>query len=186
MGSVPNPKWPFGLSHNRSRTQRISKVALLADTWLRHGSTPSAGWARQENINDLPIATAMAGVDFRLSPYAYRELHWHRANEWSLMLAGSVRISAVNDYGETTFNDLMAGDVWFFPSGIPHSIQTLEAGCEFLLVFDQGNFDESGTFLASELFERMPREVLAKNFRTDVSSFEGLPDGQLYIFPGKS
>jgi len=52
------------------------------------------------------------------------------------------------------------------------------------LIFDQGDFDESSTFLASELFLRQPKEVLAKNFRTDVSSFDDLPDGQLYIFPG--
>lgn len=30
----------------------------------------------------------------------------------------------------------------------------------------------------------MPREVLAKNMRTDVSSFDNIPDGELYIFPG--
>lgn len=67
---------------------------------------------------------------------------------------------------------------------MPHSIQAKEEGCEFLLIFDDGTFSESGTDLTSELFERMPKEVLAKNFRTDVSSFDDLPDGQLYIFDG--
>jgi hypothetical protein len=56
--SVANPKWPMGLSHNRLGLN-------------------GAGWARQENIQNLPVATAMAGVDMRLAPWAYRELHWH-------------------------------------------------------------------------------------------------------------
>lgn len=126
----------------------------------------------------------MAGVDMRLSPHAYRELHWHQANEWSLVLNGSVRLTAVNDQGQTFTDDLVAGDVWFFPSGQPHSIQAKEDGVEFLLIFNDGAFSEDGTSLISEMFERMPREVLAKNFRTDVSSFDDLPDGELYIFPG--
>lgn len=65
-GDVGNAKWPFGLSHNR------------------HGLA-GAGWARNQNVNQLPIATAMAGVDMRLSPHAYRELHWHKQGEWALM-----------------------------------------------------------------------------------------------------
>jgi oxalate decarboxylase family bicupin protein len=64
------------------------------------------------------------------------------------------------------------------------SQQALENGVEFLLIFNSGSFSEDNTFLVSELFERTPKEVLAKNFRTDVSSFDNLPDGQLYIFPG--
>lgn len=126
----------------------------------------------------------MAGVDMRLSPNAYRELHWHSASEWSLMLNGSVRLTSLNEAGEVFEDDLQAGDVWLFPSGIPHSIQALEDGAEFLLIFNDGAFSESGTALVSELFERNPKSVLAKNFRTDVSSFDDLPTGELYIFPG--
>jgi len=58
-GDVPNAMWPLGLSHNRA------------------GSDKGAGWARQQNTEVLPNAKAMAGVDMRLSPGAYRELHWH-------------------------------------------------------------------------------------------------------------
>jgi hypothetical protein len=93
-GAVSNAKWPLGLSHNR------------------HGTPATAGWARQENTENLPIATAMAGVDMRLSPNAYRELHWHQANEWSLILNGSVRLTASNEAGEVFQDDLQAGDVW--------------------------------------------------------------------------
>lgn len=126
----------------------------------------------------------MAGVDMRLEPHAYRELHWHKQSEWSLILNGSVRIAAMDQNGQNFVDDLQAGDVWFFPAGIPHSIQALDGGVEFLLVFDDGSFSEDGTFLVSELFERNPKEILAKNFRTNVDAFKNLPDGELYIFPG--
>ena len=35
----------------------------------------SAGWARQQNVNEMPISTQMAGVDMSLEPFAYREMH---------------------------------------------------------------------------------------------------------------
>lgn len=57
----------------------------------------NAGWARQENTGVMPDATQMAGVDMRLEPAAYRELHWHVAAEWSLVLNGSCRIQVHSD-----------------------------------------------------------------------------------------
>lgn len=90
----------------------------------------------------------------------------------------------MNEAGQTFVDDLTAGDVWFFPPGIPHSIQAFDTGCEFLLVFNDGTFNEDNTFLLSELMERNPKEVIAKNFRTSTQTFDNLPDGQLWIFPG--
>ncbi|KAK3686201.1 RmlC-like cupin domain-containing protein [Podospora appendiculata] len=165
-GSFPSLMWNMGLSHNRP------------------GSQKGAGWARQQNTDVLPIAKAMAGVDMRLAPNAYRELHWHTAGEWALMLKGCVRVAAINDEGQSFIDDVCAGDVWFFPPGDPHSIQAFDEGAEFLLVFDDGNFNEDGTFLVSELFIRNPIEVLSKDLHADVSAFDNLPTGQLYIFNG--
>ena len=164
-GDVDNLKWPMGLSHNRGGLER-------------------AGFARQQNVYDMPAATAMAGVDMHLEPHAYRELHWHQANEWAYIFNGSARVGAVTDAGQTTYDDLNAGDVWFFPSGNPHTIQALDQGTEFLLVFDSGTFSEENTFLASELFLRTPKSVLAKDLKTDVSALADIPQNQLYIFPG--
>lgn len=162
-GDVPQAMWPLGLSHNRQ------------------GSEPGAGFARQQNVKVLPSATAMAGVDMRLGPNAYRELHWHTANEWSLILKGCVRVSSVNDESQTFVDDVCAGDTWFFPSGVPHSIQAFEGGVEFLLVFDDGNFSEDETFLVSEMMLRTPISVLAKNFEADPSAFNNLPQDELYV-----
>jgi hypothetical protein len=40
--------------------------------------------------------------------------------------------------------------------GVPHSLQGLKGGVEFLLVFDDGSFSEDNTFLASEAFAHNP------------------------------
>ncbi|KAL3965307.1 hypothetical protein ACCO45_002311 [Purpureocillium lilacinum] len=165
-GSVPNAVWPLGLSHNRP------------------GYRGRSGWARQQNTDVLPNAKRMAGVDMKLAPNAYRELHWHTAGEWALVLKGCVRVAAINDENQSFTDDLCEGDVWFFPPGVPHSIQAFDKGVEFLLVFDEGDFDENGTFLVSEMFARTPREVLSKNFQADVDAFKDLPEGELYIFNG--
>lgn len=100
------------------------------------------------------------------------------------MLNGSARIQSMNTEGQTFIDDVTQGDVWFFPSGIPHSIQGLSDGVEFLLVFDDGSFSEDSTFLVSETFARNPKEVLAKNFQVPVDAFDNIPAGELFIFPG--
>lgn len=39
----------------------------------------------------------------KLSPHAYRELHWHQANEWAFVFNGSVRVGAMDENGQTTY-----------------------------------------------------------------------------------
>lgn len=95
-GGVPNAQWPLGLSNNKLGLGR-------------------AGYSRQQNIDNIPSATDMAGVDMRLEEGGYRELHWHKAAEWSYVLNGSVRVQAMNEDGQTFVDDLNAGDVWYFP-----------------------------------------------------------------------
>lgn len=86
------------------------------------GSGKQSKFARQQTERQLPASTEFAGVDMDLAPHAYQELHWHTANEWSLMLKGSVRLSAVKKKGETFTDDVRAGDTWFSPAGVPYSI----------------------------------------------------------------
>ncbi|KAF2838897.1 Bicupin, oxalate decarboxylase/oxidase [Patellaria atrata CBS 101060] len=164
-GQTINAQWPMGLSHVKAGIDR-------------------AGWSRQENTQVMPDAKAMAGVDMRLEPGAYRELHWHVAGEWALMLNGTVRIAAINEEGESFIDDVSKGDVWFFPPGVPHSIQALDGGAEFMLVFDDGDFSEDNTFLITEIMAHHPREVLAKDLSVDISAFQDIPAGELFIFPG--
>ncbi|MGY2052031.1 oxalate decarboxylase family bicupin [Methylobacterium sp. JK268] len=164
-GTLPNLKWSFTDSHMR----------------LEEG-----GWARQTTVRELPVSTAMAGVNMRLKAGAVREMHWHKEAEWAYMLKGRARITAVDQAGRTFADDVGEGDLWYFPSGIPHSIQGLaggEDGCEFLLVFDDGHFSEDSTFLITDWLAHTPRDVLAKNLGVAEEALQSIPEKERYIFP---
>lgn len=160
-GDLPNLKWSFADSHMR----------------LEDG-----GFARQTTIRELPVSKSIAGVDMRLKPGAIRELHWHKEAEWQIMLKGSARVTAIDANGRSYIADVDEGDLWYFPSGLPHSIQALQDGCEFLLVFDDGAFSENSTFLITDWFAHTPKSVLAKNFGVAESAFANIPQKELYIF----
>jgi oxalate decarboxylase len=150
-----------------------------------HVRLSPAGWSRQVTSRELGISKTVAGVNMRLNAGGVRELHWHKAAEWAFMLYGSARITAIDPQGRNFVDDVGVGDLWNFPSGIPHSIQGLNPdGAEFLLVFDDGDFDEDNTFLISDWFKHTPNEVLGKNFGVSASLFGHTPDpDKLYIFP---
>ena len=148
-----------------------------------HKRIESGGWTRQVTVRELPISKAMAGVEMRLVAGGVRELHWHVSAEWAFMIYGNARITAVDAEGRSFVNDVSAGDLWLFPGGIPHSIQGLGPdGCKFLLVFNQGDFDEFSTFLLTDWFHHTPKEVLAKNFEVPESTFANVPPKELFIF----
>lgn len=166
-GTMPNLKWSFSDSHMR----------------LEEG-----GWARQTTVRELPISKAMAGVNMRLKAGVVREMHWHKEAEWAYMIKGKARITAVDQDGRTFADDVGEGDLWYFPGGIPHSIQGLAAdgvdGCEFLLVFDDGGFSEDSTFLLTDWLAHTPKDILAKNLGVPESALGKIPEKELYIFPG--
>jgi oxalate decarboxylase len=148
-----------------------------------HMHLSEGGWGRQTTIRELPIATEVAGVNMRLTPGGVREMHWHTAAEWAYMIKGLARITAIDQDGHAFQDDVGEGDLWYFPAGIPHSIQGLKPdGCEFLLVFDEGNFSEEATFLLSDWMAHTPKEILAKNFGVPESAFDRIPEKDLWIF----
>src|ERR1700723_1237810 len=150
---------------------------------LSHKRIEAGGWTRQVTVRDLPISKTMAGVEMRLISGGIRELHWHVASEWALMIYGSARITAVDQQGRAFVGDVHEGDLWLFPGGIPRSIQGLGPdGCKFLLVFKDGNFNEFGTFLLTDWLHHTPKEVLAKNFGVPESTFDNVPKKELFIF----
>jgi oxalate decarboxylase len=162
-GTLPNLRFSYADSHVRQE---------------------SGGWTRQITERELGISKNIAGVNMRLNAGGVRELHWHKEAEWSYMLYGSARITAIDAQGRYFVDDVGIGDLWYFPGGIPHSIQGLGPdGCEFLLVFDSGGFDEDSTFLLSDWFKHTPNDVLGKNFGVSASLFGHTPDpSELYIF----
>jgi oxalate decarboxylase len=123
----------------------------------------------------------------RLTAGSFRELHWHTANEWAYMLYGNARVTLFNPEDGTIFiGDVAEGDLWFFPTGFPHSIQGLGPdGCEFLLVFDQGDFSEYTTSLLSGWLAHTPAKVLSQNLNIPEPQLSVLPEQGLYIFPAK-
>jgi oxalate decarboxylase len=119
----------------------------------------------------------------RLTAGGVRELHWHTADEWAILLYGTARITAVDRDGKSFVADVKKNDLWYFPSGIPHSIQGLEPdGTEFMLVFDDGNFSESETVLLSDAMAHLPPAVLSKNFGVAEVALKNLPKQELFIF----
>jgi oxalate decarboxylase len=199
---VPQPQRPgHGGTDNgpRNLVRDAQNPDLLVPPSTDHGTLPnlrfsfsdahmrleSGGWTRQVTVRELGISKNIAGVNMRLNTGGVRELHWHKAAEWAYMLYGSARITAIDAKGRNFVDDVGVGDLWYFASGIPHSIQGLGPdGCEFLLVFDDGDFDEDNTFLVSDWFKHTPSDVLAKNFSLPASLFGHTPDpSELYIFP---
>src|ERR1700733_3040598 len=188
-GTNPGPKNPVRASQNPD---------ILSPPATDHGTLPnlrfsfddshmrleSGGWTRQVTARELGISKNIAGVNMRLNSGGVRELHWHKAAEWSYMLYGTARITAIDAEGRNFVDDVGVGDLWYFPPGIPHSIQGLGPdGCEFLLVFDDGDFDEDDTFLISDWFKHVPNEVLGKNFGVPATLFGHTPSpSERYIF----
>jgi oxalate decarboxylase len=163
-GTMPNLRFSFADAHMRLET---------------------GGWTREVTQRELPIATTLSGVNMALNPgnpSGVREMHWHTEAEWQYMLSGSARITAIDQAGRNFVDDVGTGDLWYFPAGMPHSIQAHEEGCEFLLVFDDGDFSENSTFLLTDWLEHTPKSVLAKNFGVPESAFDGVPAHELYMF----
>ena len=174
----PNILVPPSTDHGTLPNLRFS----FADAHMR---LEPGGWTRQITSRELGVSKDIACVDMRLIAGGIRELHWHKAAEWAYMLYGSARITAVDPQGRSFVNDVGVGDLWYFPAGVPHSIQGLNPdGCEFLLVFDDGDFDEDNTFLITDWFKHTPNEVLGKNFGVPASLFGHTPDpSERYMFP---
>ncbi len=145
-GVVPNLKWSFS----------DSKTRIF-----------NGGWVREQVITDLPQSHDIAAAQQHLKKGALRELHWHRVvrppsveafvsadcsltstrvaqAEWGFVYNGSVLVSAVDQNGAYQVERLGYGDIWYFPKGVAHTIQGLDDENEYLLVFDDADFDKVG------------------------------------------
>src|SRR5713101_7730125 len=176
-GQNPDSMWPPA-TDSKSLVQNFKYPFSFANKRTYEG-----GWSREVTVRELPVSKELAGVNMRLTAGGFRELHWHTAGEWAIMLYGNARITASDLECKSFVADVGKNDLWFFPSGIPHSIQGLNPdGCEFMLVFDDGTFSESDTLLLSDTISHLPREVLAKNFAVSQEAFKNVPIEELFIF----
>lgn len=147
-----------------------------------HQRLEEGGWAREVTNRELPSSQDVAGVNMALEPGAYREMHWHKEAEWGLMLVGNARVTSIDEKGRSFIDDVKAGDLWNFEAGLPHSIQALDQGCEFLLVFSEPDFSENNTFLLSDWFLHTPQDVVAANLKKTVGEIAVFPKKEKYIF----
>src|SRR6266404_3524406 len=176
-GQNPDSMWPPA-TDSKSLVQNFKYPFSFANKRTYEG-----GWSREVTVRELPVSKELAGVNMRLTAGGVRELHWHTAGEWALMLYGTARITAIDADGKSFVADVKKNDLWFFPSGIPHSIQGLNPdGCEFMLVFEDGEFSETETLLLSDAMAHLPPEVLSKNFGVGEPALKNVPKEELFIF----
>lgn len=151
-----------------------------------HTRFQAGGWAREVNVRDFAISTEVAGVNMRLSAGGIRELHWHQQAEWAFVTNGTCRVTVLDAQSRPQVSDVSAGGMWYFPAGLPHSLQGLGPdGTEFVIVFDDGHATEFDTLLVTDWFAHTPPEVLAKNFGVPAESFRDIHLSNLWIFQGE-
>jgi oxalate decarboxylase len=148
--------------------------------------TQNGGWARQVTEADFEISETISGVNMRLTAGGIRELHWHLAAEWAYMTYGACRVTVLDEAGRAYVADVKEGDLWYFPAGLPHSLQGLGPdGAEFILCFDNGSATEFNTLLVTDWLAHTPPEILAENFGVPVDALSKIPIHNLWIFQGK-
>jgi oxalate decarboxylase len=165
-------------------------VGSLPQIWASFNNSPrriqDGGWARQVTQADFAISTEISGVNMRLTAGGIRELHWHQAAEWAYMTYGNCRVTVLDPTGRPYVADVKEGDIWYFPTGYPHSLQGLGPdGCEFVICFDNGEQSEFNTLLVTDWFAHTPPSVLAANFGVSAETFAKTPLNDRWIFQGK-
>jgi oxalate decarboxylase len=143
----------------------------------------NGGWARQITQADFAISTTISGVNMRLGPNGVRELHWHQQAEWAVVTYGTCRVTIIDQDGRPQVADVKEGGLWYFPAGLPHSLQGLGPdGCEFVIAFDDGNSSEFNTLLVTDWMAHTPPDILAKNFGVPVDAFTNIPQSNKWIY----
>jgi oxalate decarboxylase len=158
--------------------------------WASFNNAPrriqNGGWARQVTQYDFQISESISGVNMRLTRGGIRELHWHLAAEWAYVTYGTCRITTIDQFGRANVEDVPKGGLWYFPSGLPHSLQGVgDDGCEFIICFDDGKASEFNTLLVTDWTAHTPPDVLALNFGVPADTFSKIPLHDLYIFQGQ-
>lgn len=145
----------------------------------------SGGWAREVTTRTLPIATGIAGAHLFINAGGCREMHWHNSDEWAIVLSGNAQITAIDPAGEMEVVNVAAGDLWYFPRGHAHAIQTLgDKPLNAILAFNDGLYAEHGTFGLSDWMSRLDPAELAQALGVPIGSVDGLPRGETYIMQG--
>jgi oxalate decarboxylase len=91
----PDSTWPPA-TDSKSLVQTFKYPFSFANKRTYEG-----GWSREVTVRELAVSKALAGVNMRLTAGGVRELHWHTADEWAIVLYGSARITAIDRDGKS-------------------------------------------------------------------------------------
>ena len=145
----------------------------------------SGGWAREITTRGLPLATGIAGAHLFLNAGGSREMHWHDSAEWAYIVEGHCQVTVVDPEGQLEVVNLGSGDLWYFPKGHSHAIQTLgPSPCHAILAFDDGLYSEHGTFGLSDWMSRYDAPSLSQAFGVSAEAFAQIPKAETYIMQG--
>ena len=137
----------------------------------------SGGWAREITTRGLPIATHIAGAHLFLNAGGAREMHWHNSAEWAYIVEGHCQVTVVDPEGQLEVVNLGPGDLWYFPKGHSHAIQTLgPSPCHAILAFDDGLYSEHGTFGISDWMSRYDAQSLSQALGVSAEAFAQIRD----------
>lgn len=146
----------------------------------------SGGWAREITARGLPIATDIAGAHLFMNAGGSREMHWHNSAEWAYVVDGHCQVTVVDPDGLAEVVNLGPGDLWYFPKGHSHAIQTLGAvPCHAILAFDDGLYSEHGTFGLSDWMSRYDPQALSQAFGVSADLLGQIPKAETYIMQGE-
>ena len=145
----------------------------------------SGGWAREITTRQLPIAADIAGAHVLMNAGGSREMHWHNSAEWAYVLAGRCQVTVVDSEGDVEVANYGPGDLWFFPKGHAHAMQTIgNEPCHAILAFDDGLYSEHGTFGMSDWISRFDSRLLEQAFGLTNGVLAKTPAAETYIMQG--
>lgn len=106
--------------------------------------------------------------------------------EWAYVVEGDCQVTVLDPAGNPEVANLGPGDLWYFPKGHSHAIQTLGTKpCYAILAFDDGLYSEHGTFGLSDWMSRFDEEALAQAFGVSKEAMPPYPTGETYIMQGE-
>ena len=147
----------------------------------------TGGWAKHVSMRRFPIAGGISGVHMFLDAGASRELHWHSlADEWAFVIDGHCQTVVLTPEGTSEINNYGPGDLWYFPKGHGHAIQTVgDHPCHFVLAFNDGEeAPDFGTFGITDWMSVTPKDWLAQDFAMPAERFDAFPKGEVYLQAG--
>jgi oxalate decarboxylase len=146
----------------------------------------SGGWAREITTRSLPVAADIAVAHLFINAGGAREMHWHNSAEWAYVIGGYCQVTLVDPEGDTEVANLGPGDLWYFPKGHSHAIQTLgTTPCHAILAFDDGLYGEHGTFGISDWMSRYDTRTLSQVLNVPAGAFADIPKAETYIMQGE-